>query len=169
MTTPTEEIPPARADEEEARGWSNEHPMPWVWLLVAAVIGLVCYTALSLIISPPDVKGDQLRIHRALIKAEADVGIELGNPKGEGLRAAIAGLEQIETKDKAAAGTLARALLVLRQAAEPAAQPDFSGLTDAHGDSDDALTPKADSSKDIAKVNQALRSIYSRTRFRANR
>lgn len=149
--TPVEEPTPTPPPQEQ--------PLPWVWFVIAALILLICAGALASIIRPPGIEGDQLSIHRILSKAEVDYGPNPLSPNKAAIVEAIDELERLETKDTAAKGTKARALVVLRQLADPSKKPDFTGLTDKFGKSD-ALTRSAESSEDIAKVNAALKTLY---------
>jgi membrane protease YdiL (CAAX protease family) len=133
--------------------------MPWVWFIVAAVVLFICAGALASIIQPPGIEGDQLRIHRILSDAEVEYGPNPLSPNKAAVVDAITSLEKLEIKDVAAKGTRARALLVLRQLADPKRKPDFAGLSDKFDDRD-ALARSADSSDDIAKVNASLKSLY---------
>ena len=148
--TPIEEPQPAPTIEQ---------PLPCVWVVFAAVISFICFGSLVAIVRPPGMDEDQLRIHRILSSAEMDQGISAMTPNKEAIDRAIAELKALSIEDPAAKGTRARALVVLRHLSDPKTAPNFSGLTDDFGDSDDALTRSAESKEDIAKANEARRKL----------
>ena len=140
----------------------EDGPMPWVWVVAAVLIGTICISALAAIGKPPGLEGDQVIIHKALLDAESEFGMTLDEPTPKDLTRVADELEKIEVSDPAAKGTLARAILILRQAANPGEQPKLSGLVnDFNKDIGDALTPDAEASEDILKVNKALRQAYT--------
>lgn len=136
-------------------------PLPLVWVAVAGILALMAIGSLLVIVSPPGISGDQLKIHRALADAETDLGLTVVEPGSEKLKEVIAGLDSLKIEDPAAKGTLARALLILRQTDNSQQTADFTGLNDTVGSSDDALTPGADSAEVIGKINDALRKLYA--------
>jgi membrane protease YdiL (CAAX protease family) len=135
--------------------------MPWVWVAIAAIIAFITFGALFAIVNPPGISGEQHNIHLALGKAENDWGLLPAGPGKEQAKKIIADLEGVELRSKAARGTMARVLLILRQQADPADVPDFGSLNAVKDRSADALTPRADSARQLAEVNDALRELYT--------
>ncbi|MDQ2987330.1 MAG: CPBP family intramembrane metalloprotease [Armatimonadota bacterium] len=135
--------------------------MPFVWFAIAGLILFVTFAALWAIVSPPGIVGEQKKIHNALSNAESDWGLLPAGPSAESKREIISRLESVDLQTDTARGTMARAVLVLKQSADPNRVPSFRGLSDYLGDSHDALTPKAESAKDIAETNDALRELYT--------
>lgn len=138
-----------------------ERGFPLVWVAIGGLLALLAVGALIAIVNPPGLSGDQLKIHRALADAEAEWGLLPSGPDKSKASEIIAKLESLEIADIAAKGTLARALLILKQRQNPASEPNFDGLTDLKGKSKDALTPGAETTKDIAEINAALSEVYS--------
>ncbi len=133
---------------------------PFVWIAVGGLLALMTVLALVAILNPPGLYGDQLKIHRALSEAEAEWGLLPAAPSKERVSEIIDELESLKLGDDASKGTLARALLILKHERDPAAKADFKGMSDFLGDSRDALTPGAETTKDIAELNEALRELY---------
>jgi membrane protease YdiL (CAAX protease family) len=133
---------------------------PLVWLAVGGLLALMAVMALVAILNPPGISGEQLKIHRALSEAEAEWGLLPSSPGKEKVSEIIDDLESLQLESDSAKGTLARALLVLKQERDPTTEPDFSGMSDFVGNSKDALTPGIEMTKDMAELNESLRELY---------
>jgi len=117
--------------------------------------------SLLAIIRPPGIEGEQLTVHTALRNAESDWGLLPSGPGNAKIAEIIEGLRRIQLHDAATKGTMARAILVLNNELNPHADPNLIGLLDVLSKDGDALSPNAESSEDIAKLNAALRKLYS--------
>jgi len=121
---------------------------------------MIAALTLFAILNPPGLSGEQLKIRRALAEAETEWGLLPSGPSKEEVAEIVKEIEAVDVTTEAAKGTLARALLILRQELDPQAPPNFDGMSDFLGESDDALTPGATSTKELADLNQALREVY---------
>ena len=147
--------------EEQRRG------KPWVWYAVAAVILFLAASQLYEISTGPDLPftPDRKLLQKELSNLEKEMLTPSVLATGPNLKQEIEQraeqrLGALSLKTKGAQGARARAILILRQAANPETKPDFSGLNTETDDITDK-DRKTEVAQRRKRVNYALIELYT--------
>ncbi len=131
-----------------------------IWIAIALLIGLLCASQLNSILNPPGMSADKARLMRLVNELEKDYENTEPNQRQEFNAKAIEKISDFKAEKKGTRGSIARIKLILTQALNPSAPPEFGEL---NAETDDVI--ETESRQKISeirkKLNVALTRLYS--------